>query len=407
MDRPYPYALGAAVAAIGIGFTLCISAAVPSSNIDIEAGKYAAAEAAYAEALQLAEQQGEREGERALTALIGLGKARAEAGHHEEAIPALQRALTITRTQYGLFDLRQQDVLKSLAVSLTAVERVPEAQELMLYRVRTAEKNYGEGSPKVIPAVCDLGDWFSAAGMYLQARMAYYMALNIVGATGSLEAPIIVEPLRGIARTRMRAESDPEFELPRRPAPAGWTKGGVISGKPGNPRVTFDQEGEEALKRALRIVEADPAASPQTRIETLIQMGDWYQIKKLPREALPYYQRAWQLSRTAPPPPSSASTTLSVPVRVYYPTPQIVSDAPAAHAKELQARYVQVEFTVAADGSVQDARIVERDANDRDAQEILDAVRAARFRPKFVDGQPVAAPAITYREGFWMDTSRE
>jgi TonB family protein len=439
MDRSHPYALGAAVVAIAIGFTICASAAVPSSNVDIEAARervnearardivdslalesalialgdasleasrYATAEAAYVEALQLAG-QGKREGERALRALIGLGKARAEAGHHEEAIPALQRALTITRTQYGLFDLRQQDVLKSLAVSLTAVERVPEAQELMLYRVRTAEKNYGEGNPKVIPAVCDLGDWFSEAGMYLQARMAYYMALNIVGATGSLEAPIIVEPLRGIARTRMRAVSDPEFEIPRRPAPAGWTKGGVISGKPGNARVVFDQEGEEALKRALRIVEADPAASPQTRIETLIQMGDWYQIKKLPREALPYYQRAWQLSRTAPSLPSAANTTLNLPVRVYYPTPQIVSDAPAAHAKELQAHHVQVEFTVAADGSVQDARIVAPDANDQNAQEILHAVREARFRPKLVDGQPVAAPGITYRERFWTDTSRE
>ena len=441
MDRSHPYALGAAVVAIAIGFTICASAAVPSSNVDIEAARervnearardnvdslalesaltalgdasleasrYATAEAAYAEALQLAEQQGGREGERALPALMGLGKARAEASHHEEAIPVLQRALTITRTQYGLFDLRQQDVLKSLAVSLTAVERVPEAQELMLYRVRTAEKNYGEGNPKVIPAVCDLGDWFSEAGMYLQARMAYYMALNIVGATGSLEAPIIVEPLRGIARTRMRAESDPEFELPRRPAPVSYSKSmGAISGRPRNARVAFDQEGEEALKRALRIVEADPAASPQTRIETLIQMGDWYQIKKLPREALPYYQRAWQLSRTTPSALSSASTTLNVPVRVYYPTPQIVSDAPAAHAKELQAHYVQVEFTVAADGSVQDARIVDRDANDRDAQEIFDAVREARFRPTFVDGQPVAAPGITYREVFWTDTSRE
>jgi tetratricopeptide (TPR) repeat protein len=441
MDRPYPNALGAAVAAIGIGFAICVSAAAPSSNVDIEAARervnearardnadplaleraltalgdasleasrYATAEAAYAEALQLAEQRGEREGERALTALMGLGRARAEAGHHEEAIPVLQRALTITRTQYGLFDLRQQDVLKSLAVSLTAVERVPEAQELMLFRVRTAEKNYGEGNPKVIPAVCDLGDWFSEAGMYLQARMAYYMALNIVGATGSLEAPIIVEPLRGIARTRMRAQSDPQFELPRRPAPASYSKNmGVVSGPQPNPRVAFDQEGEEALQRALRIVEADPAASPQTRIETLIQMGDWYQIEKLPREALPYYQRAWQLSRTAPSPLSSASTTLNVPVRVYYPTPQIVTGAPAAHAEKLQAHHVQLEFTVAADGSVQDARIAERDANDRDAQEIFDAVREARFRPKFVDGQPVAAPGITYREAFWTDKSRE
>ena len=65
--------------------------------------------------------------------------------------------------------------------------------------------------------------------------MAYYMALNIVGATGSLEAPIIVEPLRGIARTRMRAESDPEFELPRRPAPVSYSKsmGAQSVGRPG------------------------------------------------------------------------------------------------------------------------------------------------------------------------------
>ena len=79
--------------------------------------------------------------------------------------------MTITRAQYGLFDLRQQDVLKVLAVSLTAAERVPEAQELMLYRVRTAEKAYGEGSPKVIPAVCDLGDWFAEVG--LPAKLAW------------------------------------------------------------------------------------------------------------------------------------------------------------------------------------------------------------------------------------------
>lgn len=418
MDRQYPYALAVAVAAIGIGFTLCVWAAAPNSNVDIEAAlerglssldasEYSKAEAAYAEALQLTEQQGEQESESALAALTGLGKARAAAGHHEEAIPALQRALTITRTQYGLFDLRQQDLLKSLAVSLAAIERVPEAQELMLYGVRAAEKNYGEASPKVIPAVCDLGDWFSDVGMYVQARMAYRMALNIVGATDSLEAPIIVAPLRGIARTSMRAENDPQFTLPRRPAPASWTKGGAVSGSQRNPRVAFDQEGEDALKRALRIVAADPAASPQTRIETLIQMGDWYQIKKLPREALPYYQRAWQFSLTAPAPLSSASTTLNVPVRVYYPTPQFVRDAPSPHAKELQAHHVQVEFTVAADGLVQDARIVDQDAHDSDAHEILNAVREARFRPKFVDGQPVAAPGITYREAFWRDTSHE
>jgi TonB family protein len=377
MDRrPDRYVIAAAVAAIAVGFTHWASAG---------------ARAEHAASVEVAAD----EDERTLSSLLEQAKAFAQSGHHEEAIPLLQRALTVIRTQYGLFDLRQQDVLKDLAASLTAVERLPEAQDLMLYRVRTAEKAYGEGNPRVIPAVCELGDWFAEVGMSAQARMAYYMALNIVGTTDSLNAPIIVEPLRGIARTRMREQSYPESRVRRSLGPM---LGAPIASPTRNGRVPLNPEGEEALKRALRIVEADPEASPQTLIETLIQMGDWYQIKKLPREALPYYQRAWQVSRTAPYPPSSASTTLNVPVRVYYPTPQIVIDVPAERAKE---NHVEVAFTVAADGSVQDARILARDTSDRYAKEIFDAVRASSFRPKFVDGQPVAAVGITYREMFW------
>src|ERR1044072_7863528 len=96
MDRrPHRYAIKAAVAAIPIAFTLCANAVAgaeqASAHASLQADQSSSAEAAYADALKLA-----------------------QAGHNEEAIPLLQRALTITRTQYGLFDLRQQDVLKSL-----------------------------------------------------------------------------------------------------------------------------------------------------------------------------------------------------------------------------------------------------------------------------------------------------
>ena len=39
--------------------------------------------------------------------------------------------------------------------------------------------------------------------------------------------------------------------------------------------------------------------------------------------------------------------------------------------------------------------------------DVLDAVRVSRFRPKFVDGQAVATPGITYREVFWTAKPRE
>jgi hypothetical protein len=317
-------------------------------------------------------------------------------------------------TQYGMFDRRQQDTLKTLAASLTAVGRVPEAQELMIYRVRTAEKTYNEGSPKVIPALCDLGDWFAEVGKTPEARMTFQMALNIVGTTPSLNDPIIVEPLRGIARAYMLRPSYPDtWRRPPSPPrcstlsvecrpPSRMDSGGKLIVEPR----ALNREGEYALQRALQILEGDPSASTQMRIETLIQMGDWYQIKKSSREALPYYQRAWQLIRTAPSPPGSATTALNVPVRVYYPTPEIVAHVPTVPPEQTRFHYVQIELTVAADGSVSDAHIVDHDTRDRYARDILDAVRASRFRPKFVDGQAVATPGITYREVFWTGKPR-
>ena len=170
---------------------------------------------------------------------------------------------------------------------------------------------------------------------------------------------------------------------------------------------TMHQEGEDALKRALRILQSDPDSPPQTLIETLLQMGDLYQIKEAPREALPYYERAWQLIRTTPKLPESAATALNVPVRVYYPTPQIVANVPKQVAPaDTESHYVQMEFTVAADGSVRDARILDQDTRDRYAREILKAVGESRFRPKFVDGKAVAASGVTYREVFWTGKPR-
>jgi TonB family protein len=75
--------------------------------------------------------------------------------------------------------------------------------------------------------------------------------------------------------------------------------------------------------------------------------------------------------------------------------------------EETRSHYVQLEFTVESNGSVSDARIVDHDTRDRYAADVLDAVRASRFRPKFVDGHAVATLGIAYREIFWTAKARE
>ena len=314
------------------------------------------------------------------------------------------------RAQYGLFDVRQQDTLKVLATSLTALNRLPDAQELMIYRVRVAEKTYGEGDLKNVPAVSDLGEWFSETGKSPEARLTFQMAFDIVATRRSPRDVMLVEPLRGIARTYMRRASYPEAWL-YPPSPPSCSAPGEHLEPCFPPRMDsegrrivgsrkLDPEGEHALQRALGILESDMGSPIEARAETLIQLGDWYQIKKSPREAMSYYQRALELIRTTPSLPRSTATAFDVPLRLSYPTPQIVAYVPTVAPEEVQSHSVQVEFTVRADGSVSDARIAAQDTRDRYARDILEAVKASRFRPKFVAGQAVATTGVSYREVF-------
>ena len=323
---------------------------------------------------------------------LQLGNALAASGHHQEAVPHLQQALSIQRSRYGLFDLRQLDTLKTLAGSLTALNRVREAQDLMLYRVRAAEKTYGEGNPKVIPSLCDLGDWFSENLLSAEARLTFQMALNIVGASPALRDPIIVEPLRGMARTRMRAQSYPQ---------AG--DGRLVLAK----RQEFNREGERRAQAssADRGDRSEPcdAGNPNRNADA---DGRLVSDQGVAARSTWYYQRAWQLIRTAPSLPDSVTNAFNVPLRVYYPTPPIVTHIPAVAPEDTRVppRASGVHCHCRWIGSQRAHRGPRHER--QYARDILDAVSESRFRPKFVDGQPVAASAITYREVFWTGKPR-
>lgn len=378
-----PFALAEALTALGDAL--------------LDKGDDASAEAAYGEALQLAERRSSPRSANLLGPLRGMGYALAGSERHADAVLYLERAVATSRASRGVFDLSQSEILQQLAASLTALGRTTEAEGHMLYTLRVAEKAYGEGDPRVVPAFCDLGEWFSDTGRPREARMTFQVALNIVESSVGSNDLAAVPPLRGLAGTYMRGEPNAKsVRLPKVPdalANVNSAAGRFVA------RRTFHEYSEQALQRALQILDAHPQASRQTLIDTLIQMGDWFQIQKASQQALPYYQRAARLI-AAEPSQTDAASQLGFPVRVYYPTPYMVSRNLALPPSEAEMHYVQVEYTVDADGSVSNARVVAHDTTDRYVGDILDAFRAARFRPKFVDGQPVATPALSHREVF-------
>jgi TonB family protein len=381
-------------------------------NAQYGARNYDAAEKAYTESMQTVEQHAGAASPRMIDPLRGLGYTLAASNRHKEAVPPLERALLIDRRSYGLYDIGQQNVLRQLAESLFKSGRAADAERHVTYLMQLGEHVYGRNDPRQVPILCFAAAWHADVGDFIGARAIYRRAIQLVDQKLGPNDPAAVEPLRALADTFTHELYYSTLGLrtqgsERMPADADGTSS---DSKLMNPRY-LNSEGEKALDRALKILELQPPSAHDTLVTTLIQTGDWYQIKHAPDKALQYYRRAVALNATlaSTAAASDAASTaapepapLSFPVRVYYPSPSRSAGRTTTTlpADQVDERFVEVQFTVTNEGEVSDAKITGSSGTARETADTLTAIRAARFRPKFVNGEPVVTTGMTNREVF-------
>jgi TonB family protein len=380
-------------------------------NAQYGAKNYDSAEKAFSESLQIVEQHAGVATPKLLDPLRGLGYTLAASGRHKEAVPPLERALLIDRRSYGLYDIGQQNVLRQLAESLYKVGRLGDAERHVTYLVQLGERVYGRRDPRQVPILCFAAAWHADIGDFVVARAIYRHAVMLVDQKLGPNDPAAVEPLRALAGTYTQELYYSTLGLriqsrERMPTDADGTSN---DSKQVNPRY-LNTEGEKALDRAVKILEAQPPSAHDTLVTTLIQSGDWYQTKHQPEKALPYYRRAAALNATLAGATTAASTAggtgatepapLSFPVRVYYPAPSGATRNTRLPADQVDERFVEVQFNVTSEGEVSNAKVAGASGTPREVADALTAIRAARFRPKFVNGEPVETTGMTNREVF-------
>ena len=373
-------------------------------NAQLGAGNLAAAEAAFQESLQLTEKYADRSSGKLVDPLRGLGYTLAAEGKHDKAIPYMDRALLVSRRSVGLFDVSQQGLLRQLATSLATVGEPVDGEKHMQYLLRMGEHAYGRNDPRMVPLHCIVGRWYADVAQMDQARHAYRDALDIAEESAGRNDVLIVEPLRGLARTFTEEIALTGLGIDTRKerlnSPTDENIKEVV--EPYNPRY-IPLEGERALQRAVKVMEASPKASAPQLIETLVQTGDWFMLKLQPSKAIPYYTRAAGIIDEKSKQSvqlGSASTLLSFPAQVYYQPPQLALRNQMLPPDQIAERFVQVDFTVMPDGTIKDPRVVDKDGTERQASQTLEAIKDARYRPKFVSGQPVVTEAVSYRQIF-------
>jgi len=380
-------------------------------NAHYGAKDYASAEKVFTESLQTVEQHAGAASPKLLDPLRGLGYTLAASGRHNEAVPPLERALLIDRRSYGLYDIGQQNVLRQLAESLYKTGRLGDAERHVTYLVQLGERVYGRRDPRQVPILCFAAAWHADIGDFITARVIYRHAALLVEQKLGPNDPTAVEPLRALAATYTQElyYSTLGIRTQSRERMPTDADGSSNDSRQINPRY-LNTEGEKALDRAVKILELQPPSAHDTLLTTLIQTGDWYQIKHMPEKALPYYRRAAALNATLVGATAAASVAggtgatepapLSFPVRIYYPAPSGATRNTKLPADQVDERYVEVQFNVTSEGEVSDAKITGASGTPREASDALSAMRAARFRPKFVNGEPVETTGMTNREVF-------
>lgn len=362
---------------------------------------YVAAEAAFSESLQIVEPRVVATSDKLLEPLRGLGYTLSYAGKYETAVPVLERALVVSRRANGLFNFTQQGLLRQLAMCLVKTGDYMGAAQQMTYLMRVGQHTYGADDPRMAGVYDAIGDFYLQAGLVGTGREAYLDGLRVVERKLGRNHLATVEPLRSYAESYRRELFLAYFNLKLSPEQrTQLADNNQLEAKALNPRF-LSSDGERALKRALKTLDAHPERSTTQLFDVLLDLGDWYTIKTQPELALPYYRRAaGLLSQMEPTQSEVARAKISFPAQIYYPVPMLATRNLDRPDETVDERFVHVVFTVKEDGTVDDETVLEQHASSRQTAETLAAIRAARYRPKLTDGEPVATADVSVRQVF-------
>jgi tetratricopeptide (TPR) repeat protein len=284
-----------------------------------------------------------------------LGRTYIKAGLYQPAIVTLEQAQHISQRTLGLFNVEQAALLDDITTAYLGLGNTVDAQRLQLERLDNAVRRFGAADPRVIPYRYTLAKYYEQSRLPESAREQYQEVLNAQETRlGATDAELLA-PLRELVALDLLVAQDT------------------------NP---------ERRDRLAALLEQNPAAAPIERGLTLALLGDWATVAGDTAAARDYYTQAW----------SALRSNAEVDVAAYFSKPAMLDFVPPLSAVDRNERSrpytwaeIVLEFDVSPEGVPSDVRVVTRDPQTVTLQSRYSRrMRETHFRPRLVDGLPVA-----------------
>lgn len=289
----------------------------------------------------------------------GLGRVYIKSGQYQQAIVTLEQGQHISQRNLGLFNVEQSPLLDDLTTAYLGLGNTLEAKDTQVERLNNAIRRYGAGDPRVIPYRYTLGKYYEQSRLPESAGEQYEEVLKAQEERLGAADPGLLAPLRELVAIDMLVA----------------------------------QGADPARRdRLAALVEQNPDAPPVERGLSLAALGDWATVTGDAAAAGNYYRQAWSALRAAP----------EVDVAGYFSKPAMLDFVPPLSPVDRNERSrpytwteIALEFDVTADGLPAGVRVVTRDPTMTSLlSRYSRRLRETHFRPRLVDGEPVATTNV-------------
>jgi tetratricopeptide (TPR) repeat protein len=289
----------------------------------------------------------------------GLGRTYIKDAQYNQAILTLEQAQHISQRHFGLFNVEQAALLDDMTTAYLGLGNTVDAKRMQVERLDNALRRFGPADPRVIPFRYTLARYYEQSRLPESAREQYEEVLNAQESRlGGADAGLLA-PLRELAAIDL---------------------------------LVAQGEYPERRDRLAAVLAENPEAPPIERGLSLAFLGDWAIVTGDAAAARGYYRDAW----------NALAADTEIDVAAYFRKPAMIDFvAPLSpvdrgeRSRPYTWAEIVLEFDVSAEGLPSKVRVVTRDAKTTALQGRYNRrMRETHFRPRLVDGEPVATTDV-------------
>ncbi len=366
--------------------------AVALSNLGLVqrlTGQYESSAQNYRAAISVIQRGDDMLSGRLIEPLQGLATTHRDSGDYAEALRTYDEALHISHVNDGPNSIQQAQILSAM-VSVNLAAENPDAAFGLLDRMNGLyERRYSARGLELLPVLYQRAELLNVLDRHREERRTYRRIVRIMTEYYGQTDPALIDPFIAIGRTYLHEADEVVF----RSEPT-------------------TQNGESYFEMALEVAEANPQVGPVVLAKSVLALGDYYTVMNVNDLAELQYRRAWELLSSADL-LETRRINLEVPVPLRrtalgkYPDFDYGWSSSDVNPDELTEGYIVARFVITMRGRVKDVELIEYDPPGLSQMEtrVRFGVKDFIYRPRFVNGEPVASKDNVYRHDFFYRAS--